>query len=51
MIEVLNEGGVTVLLIGGVNSIVINRRFPSLDRWYELGRVWGFENYLIVLKS
>ncbi|WP_054842609.1 hypothetical protein [Vulcanisaeta distributa] len=47
--EVFNDGNTTALLIIDVNSMVISRYFPSLNKWYELNRVSGFNNYLVVL--
>ncbi len=49
--EVFNDGSTVALLINDVNSIVINRYFPSLNKWYELGKVLGFSKYLVVLKG
>ncbi|WP_054854840.1 hypothetical protein [Vulcanisaeta sp. JCM 16161] len=49
--EVVNDRDTITLLIIGVNSIVISRYFPSLNKWYELGKVSGFNNYLVILKS
>ena len=49
--EVLNDGNIIALLINDTDSIIINRYFPSLNRWYEFRRVSGFDKYLIVLKG
>ena len=49
--EVLNDGSTIALLISNTGSIAINRYFPSLNKWYELRKVSGFDNYLIVLKG
>ena len=49
--EVLNDGNIVALFINDAGSIIINRYFPSLNKWYELRRVSGFDKYLIVLKG
>ena len=50
VVKVINDN-VIALLISNVDSMVINRYFPSLNKWYEFRRVSGFDKYLIVLKS
>ena len=51
VVEALNDGYIKALLIWGVDSITINRYYPLLNKWYELGRASGFNYYLIVLKG
>ncbi|WP_054854110.1 hypothetical protein [Vulcanisaeta distributa] len=51
MTEVLTNTDSIVLLISGTDSIIITRHYPSLNKWYELGEVSGFNNYLVIFKG
>ncbi|BDR92968.1 hypothetical protein [Vulcanisaeta souniana] len=48
-INVMDTNGTQALLINGINTIVIKRHYPSLGKWYELNKVIGPGNYLVVL--
>jgi hypothetical protein len=50
IVKVISDND-NILLIGGVNTMVIKQYYPSLDKWYELSRVTGFRNYLVVLEG
>ena len=49
VINVMNTDDAHAFLINGVNTIIVRRYYSSLGKWYELNKVIGSGDYLVVL--
>ncbi|MGC9153370.1 MAG: hypothetical protein ACP5GY_06510 [Vulcanisaeta sp.] len=48
--QMMNDG-TNLLIIGGTNTLSIERYYPALNTWYELRKINGPGNYLVILKG